>query len=186
MNEAHILLYAVSNYIHTGYFETPFGELILGSHKEDLCLCDWRYRKMRKQIDERVRGGLQSEFVEEPSRVIERAKKQLGEYFRSQRTSFDLPIRMVGSDFQKEVWEALLHIPFGRTISYSKLATQLGDMKAIRAVAAANGANGLSIIVPCHRVLGSDGSMTGYAGGVLVKKKPLRLENALRQGELDF
>jgi methylated-DNA-[protein]-cysteine S-methyltransferase len=168
------------------YFETPFGELILGSHKEDLCLCDWRYRKMRKQIDERIREGLQSEYMEAPSSVIERAKKQLGEYFRSQRTSFDLPIRMVGSDFQKEVWEALLHIPFGRTISYSKLATQLGDMKAIRAVAAANGANCLSIIVPCHRVLGSDGSMTGYAGGVLVKKKLLRLENALRQGELDF
>lgn len=176
----------MSHYIHISYFETPFGELILGSHQEDLCLCDWRYRKMRKQIDERIREGLQSEYMEGPSSVIERAKKQLGEYFRSQRTSFDLPIRMVGSDFQKEVWEALLHIPFGRTTSYSKLATQLGDLKAIRAVAAANGANCLSIIVPCHRVLGSDGSMTGYAGGVLVKKKLLRLENALRQGELDF
>ena len=158
----------------------------MGSYKEDLCLCDWRYRKMRKHIDERVREGLQSEYIEAPSGVLETAKKQLGAYFRSQRTSFDLPIRMVGSDFQKEVWESLLKIPFGKTTSYAKLATQLGDIKAIRAVAAANGANCLSIIVPCHRVLGSDGSMTGYAGGVLAKKKLLRLENALRQGELDF
>jgi methylated-DNA-[protein]-cysteine S-methyltransferase len=141
---------------------------------------------MRKQIDERVREGLQSKYVEAPSEVLETAKKQLGEYFRSQRFSFDLPIRMVGSDFQKDVWKTLLTIPYGETISYKKLATQLGDIKSIRAVAAANGANGLSIIVPCHRVLGSDGSMTGYAGGVLVKKKLLRLENALRQGELDF
>lgn len=175
-----------SNRIHITYFETPFGELILGSYKEELCLCDWRYRKMRKQIDDRIREGLQSEYVEASSSVIETAKKQLEEYIHSQRTSFDLPIRMVGSDFQKEVWGNLLKIPFGKTTSYAKLATQLGDIKAIRAVAAANGANCLSIIVPCHRVLGSDGSMTGYAGGVLVKKKLLRLENALRQGELDF
>jgi methylated-DNA-[protein]-cysteine S-methyltransferase len=95
---------------------------------------------------------------------------QLDEYFNLKREIFDLELDLQGTDFQKRVWEELLKIPFGRTISYRELSMRLGNLKAIRAVAAANGANPVSIIVPCHRVIGSDGSLTGYAGGLWRKR----------------
>ena len=95
---------------------------------------------------------------------------QLDEFFSGERKEFDLPIQQVGTGFQLKVWELLLRIPFGKTISYQQLATQYGDLKAIRAVAAANGRNNLAIIVPCHRVIGTNQSLTGYAGGLWRKK----------------
>jgi methylated-DNA-[protein]-cysteine S-methyltransferase len=95
---------------------------------------------------------------------------QLDEYFNKKREMFDLPLDLKGTEFQKRVWNELLKIPFGRTVSYKELTLRLGNVKAIRAVAAANGANPVSIIVPCHRVIGSDGSLTGYAGGLWRKK----------------
>jgi len=108
------------------------------------------------------------------------------EYFNGVRKDFDLPVLLVGSEFQKRVWESLMEIPYGRTLSYMGLTRKLGDEKAIRAVARAIGENAHSIIVPCHRILGSDGSLTGYAGGLRVKKKLLQLEGASLQRELDF
>jgi methylated-DNA-[protein]-cysteine S-methyltransferase len=101
---------------------------------------------------------------------------QLDEYFNNKREAFDLKLDLKGTDFQKKVWEELLKIPFGKTISYKDLSLKLGNVKAIRAVAAANGANPVSIIVPCHRVIGSDGSLTGYAGGLWRKRWLLDLE----------
>lgn len=98
------------------------------------------------------------------------AVQQLQEYFDGQRTAFDFKLNPKGTDFQQKVWKALLDIPFGKTMSYHQLSVQLGDVKAIRAVAAANGKNPLWIVVPCHRVIGSDGSLTGYAGGLWRKK----------------
>jgi len=95
---------------------------------------------------------------------------QLDEYFNKKREIFDLPLDLQGTEFQKRVWNELLRIPFGKTVSYKELTLRLGDIKAIRAVAAANGANPVSIIVPCHRVIGSDGSLTGYAGGLWRKQ----------------
>src|SRR5690606_18399830 len=92
------------------------------------------------------------------------------------RTTFDIPLLFIGTDFQKSVWEALMEIPYGTTKSYLELSRDLGDENAIRAVATANGANSISIIVPCHRIIGSDGSLTGYAGGLNAKKKLLQLE----------
>ena len=103
---------------------------------------------------------------------------QLNEYFQKKRKIFDLPIDLKGTEFQKKVWNELLKIPFGKTISYKELSLKLGDIKAIRAVAAANGANPVSIIVPCHRVIGSDGSLTGYAGGLWRKKWLLEHESS--------
>jgi methylated-DNA-[protein]-cysteine S-methyltransferase len=91
---------------------------------------------------------------------------QIDEYFNGKRNIFDLPLDLEGTEFQKNVWKELLKIPFGKTVSYKELAIRLGNIKAIRAVAAANGSNPVSIIVPCHRVIGSDGSLTGYAGGL--------------------
>ena len=116
-------------------------------------------------------------YEEKTSNIIQETSKQLDEYFDGKRTVFDIPMLFAGTDFQKKVWHKLLEIPYGVTISYGELATQLGMPKAVRAVANANGANAISIIVPCHRVIGSDHSLTGYGGGLAAKKKLLELES---------
>jgi len=157
-------------------FHTPFGELLLGSFNNELCLCDWRYRRMRTAIDARIQRGLQAEYAEGASPVIDQAKAQLNAYFAGERTTFDLPLRLVGTDFQQRVWQALLAVPYGTTLSYAALTAKVAEPTAIRAVASANGANALSIMVPCHRIIGSNGEMTGYAGGVRVKRRLLELE----------
>ncbi len=116
--------------------------------------------------------------------MLEDAVYQLKEYFDGKRTVFDLYLNPVGTHFQKRVWNALLEIPYGKTTSYLNLSKTLGDVKAIRAVAAANGKNPLWIVVPCHRVIGSDGSLTGYAGGLHRKKWLLDHENPVKQQSL--
>ena len=103
-------------------------------------------------------------------KVLQEAVKQLNDYFVGNRNDFDFKINPSGTDFQQKVWQELLNIPFGKTLSYRDLSKKLGDAKAIRAVAAANGKNPLWIVVPCHRVIGTDGSLTGYAGGLWRKK----------------
>lgn len=110
--------------------------------------------------------------------------KQLQEYFDGNRTAFDLKLNPKGTEFQKRVWRELVKIPYGKTVSYLDLAKKLGDAKAIRAVASANGKNPLWIIVPCHRVIGSDGSLTGYAGGLHRKQWLLNHENPAKQQTL--
>lgn len=102
--------------------------------------------------------------------VLENCITQLNEYFSGERKTFELPLQQTGTDFQRKVWELLLKIPFGKTISYNDLSKQYGNLKAIRAVASANGRNNLAIIVPCHRVIGTNRSLTGYAGGLWRKK----------------
>ncbi|MRI00982.1 methylated-DNA--[protein]-cysteine S-methyltransferase [Kriegella sp. EG-1] len=116
--------------------------------------------------------------------ILEDAVYQLNEYFEGKREYFDLELNLQGTDFQKKVWQALSDIPFGKTKSYLELSKTLGDVKAIRAVAAANGKNPLWIIVPCHRVIGSDGSLTGYAGGLYRKKWLLEHESPIKQQSL--
>ncbi|MCL4137054.1 UNVERIFIED_CONTAM: hypothetical protein GTU68_043272 [Idotea baltica] len=103
--------------------------------------------------------------------------QQLDNYFRGQKMDFDLPITMAGTDFQKSVWNTLLTIKHGQTASYLELATKLGRVSAVRAVANANAANALSIIIPCHRIIGHNGQLVGYAGGLDVKRKLLKLES---------
>ena len=116
--------------------------------------------------------------------VLEDAVTQLQEYFDGKRTTFSLKISPLGTDFQRRVWKALEAIPFGKTTSYLGMAKQLGDPKVIRAAASANGKNPISIIIPCHRVIGSDGSLTGYAGGLHRKKWLLEHESPVTQGSL--
>lgn len=115
---------------------------------------------------------------------LKEAAKQLEEYFDKKRTEFDLPLDLQGTDFQKRVWNELLNIPYGKTVSYLDVSLALGDRKAIRAVGTANGRNPIAIVVPCHRVIGSDGSLTGYAGGLTRKKWLLDLEQPVVQGSL--
>lgn len=165
--------------IHVQTFTTPYGELLLGSYRGELCLCDWRYRRMRASIDHRVRKGAEAEFVEEDDDLLALTREQLTDFLHRRREGFELPLKLIGSDFQHRVWQELRRIDYGQTLSYAQLAQRVGNSRAVRAVASANGANALSIIVPCHRVIGSDGSLTGYAGGIDVKRKLLALEASL-------
>jgi methylated-DNA-[protein]-cysteine S-methyltransferase len=115
---------------------------------------------------------------------LQEAVSQLNDYFLGKRTNFDFKLNPKGTDFQQRVWKGLLEIPFGKTMSYLELSKKLGDVKAIRAVASANGKNPLWIVVPCHRVIGTDGSLTGYAGGLWRKKWLLEHENPVKQQSL--
>lgn len=118
--------------------------------------------------------------------ALKKCVQQLDEYFLGKRKEFDFPMKQAGTEFQQNVWNELLKIPYGKTITYLQLARQIGNLKSIRAVGAANGRNNLPIVIPCHRVIGSDGSLTGYAGGLWRKKWLLEHENKLWNGNLLF
>ena len=165
------------NKVNIQYFKTPVGDMILGSYGNKLCIADWQYRKNRESIDKRLQKGLNATFVEEESSVLKLAKEELEAYFKGTCHTFDIPFLLVGTEFQKSVWIGLLQVPFGTTVSYGELAQNIDDEKAVRAVASAVGANAISIFIPCHRVIGGDGSLTGYAGGLEAKKELLEIEN---------
>ncbi len=169
------------NEIYLKYLKTAVGELILGSYENKLCLCDWRYRKMREAVDSRIKKELKAEYVEGETEVILKTEKQLQEYLAGERQNFDIPLLLVGTEFQKQVWQQLQQIPFGKTKSYLQLARDLNNEKAVRAVATANGANAISILIPCHRIIGSNGKLVGYAGGLETKRKLLELEGSGEQ-----
>jgi len=165
-------------YINVQYHKTKIGEFILGSYHGELCLMDFRYRKMRERVDRRLQQGLNTEFIEQDDAVLQQARTQLDEYLAGDRQQFDLPLRLVGSAFQQSVWNGLLKIPYGETSSYLDLATAINNKRAVRAVANANGANAIAIIIPCHRIIGTDGQLVGYGGGLAVKKRLLNIENS--------
>lgn len=167
------------NTIKIKRYESPCGVLMLGSFGDKLCLCDWQVEKHRYHVDRRLKRILRAEFKEGTSEVIGKAERQLDEFFAGQRRKFDMPLLFVGTDFQKTMWNELLKIPFGQTISYGEMARRIGMPKAVRAVANANGANSMSIFAPCHRVIGSDRSLTGYGGGLDAKRMLLELEGVL-------
>ena len=148
---------------------SPIGELVLLS--DGRCLRGLYMQDGRKPV--RVDAGW--EASDEPFTEV---RRQLDEYFAGERTSFDLPIELDGSPFQLRVWAALQDIPFGQTISYGELARRIDKPGAARAVGLANGANPIAVIVPCHRVIGADGSLTGYGGGMANKRLLLGLEHA--------
>lgn len=165
------------NIIEIKSYLFPCGSLVLGSFDKRLCLCDWQTDKHHNLIIRRLEKSLQAECKEECSGPITAVVQQLDEYFVRKRKEFNIPLLLVGSDFQKRVWKELLTIPFGATLSYKEIAQRIGKPKAVRAVANAVGANPISIILPCHRVIGSNKSLGGYAGGIEVKQKLLELEN---------
>jgi methylated-DNA-[protein]-cysteine S-methyltransferase len=133
-------------------------------------------KETRKAVDERIRKKLDANFVEQNDELLEKTKKQVDEYLSGNRKEFDMPLLMVGTDFQRRVWEALMKVPYGVTSTYGQIAEDIGRPKAVRAVGNANSANPISIIVPCHRIIGSSGELVGYGGGLSVKKRLLKLE----------
>lgn len=157
-------------------FNSPAGEMILGAIDDAICLCDWVAGRRRDSIDRRIRRRLHATCEEGTTPAIERAAAQLEEYFAGCRRTFDLKIRLAGSPFQCSVWSELIKIPYGTAISYAELARRIGNPDAVRAVASANAVNALSVIVPCHRVIGSDRRLTGYGGGLEAKRLLLALE----------
>ena len=160
--------------METAHIETPLGIAKLFGDAEGLSAI----RVFDKEEDVSV------DTAETVPENLQDAVCQLKEYFKGEREVFDVQLNPTGTDFQKRVWKALLEIPYAKTTSYLELSKTLGDVKAIRAVAAANGKNPLWIIVPCHRVIGSDGSLTGYAGGLHRKKWLLDHENPVKQQSL--
>lgn len=164
--------------IHCKFYHSPLGILKLGVHQEAICLVDWQFRKLRSALDQKMCTRLAARMEERGHPLQELLINQLDQYFTRERKEFDLPLKMVGTAFQKRVWEALLDIPYGQTSHYQKQADLMGNRKSIRAVAAANAANTLAIVVPCHRIIGRNGRLIGYSGGLNVKKKLLQIERA--------
>ena len=149
--------------------ELPMGKLKLVASDKGLAAILWEHDDPK-----RVRLGELTENSKHP--ILLQTERQLVEYFAGKRTAFTIDLDMTGTQFQKKVWEALLTIPFGETRSYADIARQVGNPKAARAVGAANGRNPISIITPCHRAIASDGSLTGFAGGLDAKQYLLTLE----------
>ncbi|AEG48734.1 methylated-DNA/protein-cysteine methyltransferase [Sphingobium chlorophenolicum L-1] len=148
---------------------SPVGELTLLASERGLAAVLWEDDDPgRVRLEPRVKGGHHP--------LLDAAGRQLCEYFAGQRQAFDLPLDFKGTDFQKRVWAALLTIPYGETRSYADIARQIGKPSACRAVGAANGRNPISIVAPCHRVVGANGALTGFAGGLNAKRYLLELE----------
>ncbi len=149
-------------------FQSPVGPLLLAANDRGLCLVSFAGSKRAK--------APQPDWKQDKAPFAETIR-QLQAYFRAELKEFDLPLALEGTEFQIRVWESLRAIPFGETISYGQLAQRIGSPKAVRAVGLANGSNPIPIIVPCHRVIGSNGKLTGYGGGLPLKEKLLALES---------
>lgn len=146
------------------YYNTDIGEI--GIAEEDSYITDVFFG-----------GAINGEFIISETPLINAAYKQIDEYLKGKRKSFDLPIVLSGTNFQKKVWNALKNIPYGRTVSYKDIAIAIGNEKASRAVGMANNRNPVSIIIPCHRVIGKNGKLVGYGGGIEIKEYLLRIES---------
>ena len=164
------------NRINIQRHQTGIGELLLGSFGGRLCLLGFGDKETRRTVDDWIRKKLDARFVEKNDEILEKTRKQLDEYLNGNRKEFDIPLLMVGTDFQRRVWKALMRVPYGATSTYGQIAEDIASPRAVRAVGNANKTNPISIIVPCHRVIGSNGELIGYGGGLSLKKWLLRLE----------
>lgn len=150
--------------------ETPIGEMTAAATREGICMLEFADPPGTGADIDRLAHICNMESTHGTNRHIRALRRQLKEYFKGKRKEFSVPLFYQGSEFQKSVWQFLLKIPFGKTITYMNLAESLGNPKAIRAAASATGSNPLAIIIPCHRVIGSDGNLTGYGGGLERKR----------------
>lgn len=162
--------------IHLSHIDTPIGEMVAAASDEHLVLLEYVHRRTLDAQLERVKRAVPGMYEPGRSPIIDQVRAQLDEYFRGERSEFDVPLLTPGTPFQERVWDELRRIPHGQTTSYGRVARAIGQPEAVRAVARANGDNRVAIIIPCHRVIGADGSLTGYGGGLWRKKKLLELE----------
>lgn len=160
---------------YTIQITTPIGQLLLAEENNALTEVSFAAKEPKT-----FQAGRQAESAEQETPLLLETKRQLEEYFAGTRRTFDLPLSMRGTSFQKQVWDQLLLIPYGETVTYGEIAKRIGNPRAGRAVGMANHHNPISIIVPCHRVIGADGSLTGYGGGLPIKEKLLELEQKYR------
>jgi AraC family transcriptional regulator of adaptative response/methylated-DNA-[protein]-cysteine methyltransferase len=156
--------------------ETPLGQMIVGGTDEGICLLEFTDRKMLEKELKDLSKKWNAVIVEGNNPHFKTVEKQLKEYFAGKRKNFDVKIFTPGSTFQQRVWQQLQTIPYGKTKSYKEQAIAVGNVKAVRAVAATNGMNRIAIVIPCHRVIGSNGHLTGYAAGLWRKKYLLDME----------
>ena len=165
--------------IHYQKFATPLGDMVAASHKSRLCLLEFADKRKSATILKPLAKNLGAEIKEERSEILDRTDRQLKEYFNGKLAKFDLPINAAGTDFQKRVWIQLSKIPIGKTSNYGRIAQEVGNPRGARAAGMAIGSNPISIVIPCHRVIGKSGDLVGFGGGLWRKKWLLEHEGAL-------
>lgn len=161
------------------HYSSPCGDILLSATENALYQCDWEGKPCAEHNTNIILSKLNARQCFGTTEILNRAAIQLDEYFERKRKTFDLPIALTGTAFQKAVWKTLLEIPYGRTATYKDIAMKIGKPQGARAVAQAIGANKLAIIVPCHRIIGSNGSLTGFAGGLKAKSFLLKTEGSI-------
>jgi AraC family transcriptional regulator of adaptative response/methylated-DNA-[protein]-cysteine methyltransferase len=166
------------NLVNITRIETPLGTMLAGADENGICLLEFTDRKMLAEGLKKLSKHLNANLLPGENKWFEILKQQLGEYFEGKRKTFSIPISSPGTDFQQSVWKVLQTIPYGSTYSYKQQAVALMKPESVRAVANANGLNRIAIIIPCHRVIGEDGNLAGYGGGVWRKKWLLDFEKA--------
>ncbi|HPM09483.1 MAG TPA: methylated-DNA--[protein]-cysteine S-methyltransferase, partial [Paludibacter sp.] len=155
------------------YVDTDLGLMIACASKKGICMFEFADQEHIELQISRISKAFKVTLLEGENPHFDTLRQQLKEYFKGERKEFNIPLDLVGTDFQKKVWKSLIEIPYGSTISYGEQAKLIGKPKAVRAVANANAKNKVSIILPCHRVIGADGKLTGYGGGLWRKEKLL-------------
>jgi AraC family transcriptional regulator, regulatory protein of adaptative response / methylated-DNA-[protein]-cysteine methyltransferase len=168
------------NIVVTTRILTPLGPMLAGACEDGICLLEFIDRRMLETQIQRLKKTLKAEFIPGSNPHFETLNQQIEEYFDGTRQEFSVPLVTAGTEFQERVWQVLQEIPYGATRAYKEQAQRIGNPKAVRAVARANGDNRIAIIIPCHRVIGSDGSLTGYGGGLWRKQYLLDLEESHR------
>lgn len=175
-----------SNKIALSEFVSPLGLMFLGATENGICLLEFHDRVHLNKTLLNLAQSLNAQFVVEENQHLNQLKKELTLYFDKKLNEFTVPVVLTGTVFQQKVFQSLVKITYGTTSTYKNQAIVLGDVKAIRAVATANGLNKIAIVIPCHRIIGSNGSMVGYAGGIHRKEALLKLEGALQQTQLSL
>ena len=175
-----------SNQIFITTYYSPLGLMFLGATEKGICLAEFYDRIHLEKTLLKLADHLKAHFVEEENQHLNKLKEELTLYFDKKLQKFTVPLIITGTDFQQKVFQSLLKIPYGSTSTYKNQAVVLGDVKAIRAVATANGLNKIAVVIPCHRIIGSNGSMIGYAGGIHRKQALLQLEGATKQTSLQL
>lgn len=165
--------------IHLTTIATPLGDMFACAVDEGICLLEFTDRKNMDKQFQSLSKALGGEIVEKDHQHFRQLENELQEYFEEKRNQFEVPLFITGTEFQEKVWQLLREIPMGETRTYKQQSEFLGNPKAIRAVGTANGINKIAILIPCHRVIGSNGELVGYAGGIWRKQKLLQLEKVI-------